>query len=536
VRSLGGRRVRRSQPPVEPAVKWVIALAAAFSLAIGWYELLGLHELYRALEYDDGVWFGTSIRMAHGALPYKDFVDDQPPGVSLAMLPLALLSRATGTREAMALARLSVPLVEAVGVVAVGWTLRHRGVLATLIGCGVLAVYPIALIDQRTVMLEPFCATAVLVGLALAFGAEGGPSSTRRLVAAGVCFGLAGTGKAFAILPFAAVVIVLALSRDRRRLAPVLGATAGAFILVCSPFLVAAPGAFVHQVLVTQLVRTQTAWPRLLDRLTSLMGSQPQIVPPPLPGPSERIEALVVTLAVALLVLAAYALAALGRAGQRRRGLGQLDGVALLAALLTLGGLLAPAAYFYHYAAFFGPFLALVLGVAGGHLAGATASTRLHAGRPARRPARSWLAGLTVVVLAVGAAHAWEAVRGSQSKDVASAAVEADLPPGACALTDDPDVLILSDRFQADASGCSPMVDSFGTTISYDQGRPVAAAAQVPRSIAVWLHALQHSNYLVLTLGYGPIRVPWGAPALRQYLDGHFRTVATKPYLILARR
>ena len=156
-------------PPRSRLIVPVIALAAAFSLAIGWYELLGMGEWHQYLEYDDGVWFGTAVRLAHGVLPYRSFVDDQPPGVPVLMLPFALWSRSVGTRTAFAWARLAVPLVETVGVLALGWAVRHRGALTTAIACGVMAVYPLCLIDQRTVMLEPFCAMFCLLGLAAAF-------------------------------------------------------------------------------------------------------------------------------------------------------------------------------------------------------------------------------------------------------------------------------------------------------------------------------------------------------------------------------
>ena len=92
-------------PPRSRLIVPVIALAAAFSLAIGWYELLGMGEWHQYLEYDDGVWFGTAVRLAHGVLPYRSFVDDQPPGVPVLMLPFALWSRSVGTRTAFAWAR-----------------------------------------------------------------------------------------------------------------------------------------------------------------------------------------------------------------------------------------------------------------------------------------------------------------------------------------------------------------------------------------------------------------------------------------------
>lgn len=174
----------------------IVALAAAFSLAVGWYQLFGLRELHEYLEYDDGVWFGTSVRLAHGIFPYRNFVDDQPPGVPVVMLPFALLSRSVGTATGLAAARVAVPLFETVGVLALGWMLRHRGALTVAVACGAMAVYPVCLIDQRTVMLEPFCATFCLLGLAAVFDGDRLSGRTGPLVVGGAFFGLAGSCKA----------------------------------------------------------------------------------------------------------------------------------------------------------------------------------------------------------------------------------------------------------------------------------------------------------------------------------------------------
>ncbi|HXR22189.1 MAG TPA: hypothetical protein VN786_06525, partial [Acidimicrobiales bacterium] len=218
------------------ATALVVGVAAAFSLAMGWYQLFGLRELHQYLEYDDGVWFGTSVRLAHGIFPYRNFVDDQPPGVPVAMLPFALWSRSVGTATAFAAARVVVPLVETVGVVALGRMLRHRGALTVAVACGAMAVYPVCLIDQRTVMLEPFCATLCVLGLAAVFEGDRLSGRTGALAVGGAFFGLACSCKAFAVLPFVVVAAALLASPARRRLVPFLAGTAGALAVVCGPF------------------------------------------------------------------------------------------------------------------------------------------------------------------------------------------------------------------------------------------------------------------------------------------------------------
>jgi hypothetical protein len=50
------------------------------------------------------------------------------------------------------------------------------------------------------------------------------------------------------------------------------------------------------------------------------------------------------------------------------------------------------------------------------------------------------------------------------------------------------------------------------------------------------LDALEHSNYVVLALGFQERRIPWDAPSLRHYLGSHFETLETSGYVVVRRR
>jgi len=510
-------------------VALIVGLAAAFSLALGWYQLFGLRELHEYLEYDDGVWFGASVRLAHGIFPYRDFVDDAPPGVPVVMLPFALWSRSVGTATAFAAARVAVPLFETVGVLALGWMLRHRGALTVAVACGAMAVYPVCLIDQRTVMLEPFCATFCLLWLAAVFDGDRLNGRTGALVVGGAFFGLAGSCKAFALLPFVVVAAALLASPARRRLVPFLGGTAGAFAVVCGPFFALAPRAFVHDVIVTQLSRTAKVDPSIYDRLTSLVGSPPSEVPTPFPDHSQRTLAVFLAIVIVVLVVGGYAAGRLqDRRLQDRRypttALGWftgLDALAIATVVVTGAGLATPAAYYYHYAAFFGPFLALMLGLAVGR-------TALLAPKTA--------AVVTAAVLFAGAVHAIHIVRASRAGLPDVALVQRFVPAGACVLGDDAPTLLLADRFSSTVPGCTAVTDAFGTTLSSDGGYPATSPqAQSSATVETWLVALEHADYVVLALGYQERRIPWDAPSLQSYLQQHFLTVRSSGYVILKR-
>ena len=72
--------------------------------------------------YDDGVYFGSALRLVQGAAPYRDFVFAQPPGITLLLTPAALLAKVTGTAWGMAVARILTVLAStAVVVLAACW-------------------------------------------------------------------------------------------------------------------------------------------------------------------------------------------------------------------------------------------------------------------------------------------------------------------------------------------------------------------------------------------------------------------------------
>lgn len=87
-----GRR-RRTLTPVTA----VITAATLLALALRLYQLSRPGYLLGVSEYDDGPYFGSALRLLNGAIPYRDFVIVHPPGITLLMLPAALLAKTAGT-------------------------------------------------------------------------------------------------------------------------------------------------------------------------------------------------------------------------------------------------------------------------------------------------------------------------------------------------------------------------------------------------------------------------------------------------------
>lgn len=437
---------------------------AALAMALSFYQLSRPNMLFGVSEYDDGAYFGSAVRLVHGALPYRDFVMVQPPGFTLLASPLALLSRAIGTRDALATARLFMPLVAALNVVLVGMLVRHRGQLATLVAAGLMAVFPAELHATHTLLLEPLLDLFCLLGAVLIFQGERLRDGGKRLLFGGVAFGFAGTIKGWALIPVV-VVVLLCLPQVRRRLVPVMAGVAIGFAVPTLPFAILAPGSFYREVIATQLRRIGgSGRVPAGNRLGYLTGSSSLT-----PGSGS-------SLALAIILLAALLGLIIATLVWPRRRPTTFEWF-VLGSMLAIGVLLlTPAEFYDHYAAFFAPFLAMAVGGGIGLLS--------------RRPAKPAALAVAVAVVAALAANQVRVVEGEHGTEL-SQTVGAVIPAGACALSDSSAYLITTNRFVSTAPGCTNAVaDPYGTTISY--------GGRTPAAVAVWQHEIAGADYLVL--------------------------------------
>ena len=455
------------------AVVWGATL---LGLALRLYQLSRPGFLLGVTEYDDGAYFGSALRLVHGVLPYRDFVLVQPPGITLLMAPVALLAGGIGTAKALAVGRVLTVCAGAGGIAVGGSLVRHRGPLAATITCGIIAVHPDAVASAHTVLLEPWLVLCCLLGLRLVFD---GDSLVRevagwrsRAVWGGIAFGAAGAIKVWAILPVI-VVAALWLPVCRRFLSGV----ALGFAVPVLPFVVLAPRRFVDSVIVGQLSRVDATRVPLWTRLASLAG-----VPP-----------VAAALAIALVVLAI------------RRRPTALEWFAMVTAALVVGAFCWPDDYYYHYAGFFAPFLALAIAL------------------PVTATAQWRLTGIVAVAIALAAAGQARTETGLRAADPAAIAQRL-IPPGACVLTDEVSLTIAADRFTSAVPGCSPMVDGVGTDYALSLGRNgITGAGAVPAVQSTWLSAFEHAGYVWLSSA-ADRRIPW-TPAITGYFTHHFTAV-----------
>jgi alpha-1,2-mannosyltransferase len=511
-------------------VIWVIAAATAVGLALRLWQLSRPGYLLGVTEYDDGPYFGSAVRLVDGALPYRAFVLVQPPGITLLMVPAALAGKVAGTAWGMAAGRILTTLASAAGIALAGLLVRHRGALAALVACGVLAVYPDSVAAAHTVLVEPWLVLACLAGGLAVFDGDRITASTRRLAWGGAAFGFAGAVESWAILP---VLVLLALCMCWsggmacwRRAGVFAGGVAAGFAVPVLPFAALAPRGFYDSLIVAQVgPRAGVQRVPVLARLQEMAGLSYAHFPLRLgtihlPGHT----AIVLTAAaVALFTTGGLAVAALASHARPE----PLDWFAVVTLALVVAVFLWPSQFHYHFCAFLAPFLGLAIALPLDTLAAAMTGSPARPAAGPGWPARA-VAAVAAVILGVCTAAGF-AAENALRPDVSPATIAAAarrIPPGSCVVTDEVSLILLADRFTAQAPGCSPVLDGLGTDLALSGGlKPATGAGRVPAVAAVWWQAFQNARFAWLSR-LNHRRIAW-TPALRGYFRSHFTRVLT---------
>jgi alpha-1,2-mannosyltransferase len=518
-RIVPARLAAPSAWPRRPSV--IITMAALLGLGLRVFQLTRPGYLTGFTQYDDGVYIGNALRLVNGVIPYRDFAMVQPPGSMLLMVPAALGGKVFGSAWALAAARVLTVGADTANVVLAGLLVRHRGALAAGVASGLYAVYPAALNASQSLFLEPWLNLFCLLGAVILFdgdhlaGHRGvpGENGSRRAFWAGVCFGFGTAVKIWAALP--ALVAWLLCLRARRDRVPFAGGFLVGIAVPCLPFLALAPSGFGRTVFVSELVQATHgrvgANPRLAD-ITGIVGLSSVGVNPKIWAGA--------TAAGILLLFVVIAWLRARRAGSRATA---LDWFALICTFVVTGMLFSPSEWYVHYAAFAGPFLAVLVGLSAGRLVAARHP-------PVKKP-RPWVrvcAGVVAALLiaAMGAADGYIVVTTLYpARDLSAAS--ALIPPGACVLTDTAAATVVIGRFSASSPGCPVIVDTVGTLIATTHGKDfVAGPGVLQADTQVWQQAFQQARYvwLIGNNGYTGARIAW-TPALHAYFETHFRLI-----------
>ncbi|GAA4836990.1 hypothetical protein GCM10023221_12830 [Luteimicrobium xylanilyticum] len=353
-----------TRPPRLP----LVAVAALALLTRGW-AYLDPRQLVAARELDDATMYSVSVQLVHGHLPYRDVLYLHPPGMPLAMTPLAWLARWTGDAWALAVGRAGIVLLGVVCTVLVGLLLRRRGTAAVLVGAGLYAVWTPVVRTERVALLEPVLTVCLLLALLVLQRPAGGgavgraasrlrPTTTAPLLA-GALTGVALTFKLWAGVTAVVLLVVVLATRGLRAAGWFVGGGAAVVAVVVGPFVALAESAVWRDTVTAQAGRPATvdAFAYRLRRFSPFDGFGSTSWS----DAALRVGGVVVAVALVATVVVGVARWARSRSDARRD---ETTTWALLAVAQALTVLVAPS-FFYHYAAFPAPALALLAGAAG---------------------------------------------------------------------------------------------------------------------------------------------------------------------------
>ena len=380
-------------------------------------------------DYDPAVYYSAAVGLFSGLTPYHDFLLLHPPGILIALAPIAAIGAIVGDPAGMAMARVMFMLLGSVSTVLIYRILLPQHRYAALVGAGIYAVWLPAIVSEQNIRLEGLATFLVLAGI-LAISRHGKASSWLRPAIAGALFGLAAAVKIWGVAPIVVLIVWLAW---RNGLRPALSSLAGAAVaigVVTLPFLIVAPQMW-NLVVVDQLGRSRSTQP-VAVRFADTLGL----------GLLPRLVAIVPLILICALTAVALYLA-------WRSTLGQLSVLLVVVTSITL---LASPTWFAHYAAFAAGPLCLVYGTAAGQ-----ATTR--ALNTARRRSGA-IAGAAATLCALAAVMAMNQ-EGVPIPGSFLASALANRP--GCVTTDNPATLIYSDTLRRNIkSGCPLVVDLGG--------------------------------------------------------------------------
>ena len=466
--------------------------------------------------YDTGVYVAGAIHFVHGVIPYRDFVLVQPPGLLYLLSPLTLFGIWGGAPSVLLAARVANCCISGLNVGLISGLIRQRGRLIGVAAGLAYGFLPVMIFETDAVKLEPLCTCLCLLALRTFKDTwKSSDVSDRQLLFAGMLFGAAATVKYWAVIPLAATTLVL-LPSCRAKILNILGGAAGIFILLCSPFLVAAGGPFISQTLTSQLQRTASSgWDlSLWARIPYLLGSSSQVIDP-------NVELIsLILFEVVLFVAVGYVL---------RRQHRLIETLVLVSAIASTTFLMLVPEWYPYYAAFSDPYLVLVAAFA---FAGARDGLRRSAAidRAVRTSKRllKVAAAIIIVVLSVNLYIQWNhAYRSTTNQlNTSTSKIDAIVPPHSCFVTDVAYFAVEANRL-ATPTGCPVIVDSGGMQLAAG-GSP----SPPPKNLVDrWQGILARAGYVVLESPQTPY-IPW-TPRLTADLHKHFtlRTRAPGPFV-----
>jgi hypothetical protein len=457
--------------------------------------------------YDGSVYYGTSVLLLRGLIPYHSYVLLQPPGIAVLLTPFAALGRMTSTATGFEAARIFVFLVSAVNILLLGFLLRWRSTWSLCVAVALACFWRDSLIAESSVLLEPFLVLATLVAFVFVFRHEGFHKSTISWLGAGVALGLGTSIKIWGVLVFV-VLLVPAVHFGRRVAGYYLLGYAVSLSVVSLPFFLLAPSQFIHEVVIDQAARSASGSIGVVARVANLVDFS-NFEGRHRTDPRFMVAAVVGITTFVVLLSILRRLATPGNRGRlERANITDLEVTSFVMVLILLAAFVSARQYYSHYGAFAVPFIAILI---------SSVTVRV-----LEVPSLRTIAGLFVIafVLILSVSVVRQVIIGRQQPKVTDALAKV-IPANACTLSWNPAPLVLSNRLSAGNPSCPVVLDIYGSEIyltgGYGESKVDAANSVVQHQLLSWM---DHSRFVVFT---SPVRSnPDLGSTARRYLSTHF--------------
>jgi alpha-1,2-mannosyltransferase len=449
-RSVAGRLA------LDRPLVWQLAVLAVLAFLVRLLPVLVSGGLQGIIDYDDGVYMGSTLSLVRARIVYRDFFMLHPPGIVYVLLPFASLSWLFSDATAFAAARVGFMLLGALNTFLVGMVASRNGRTAALAAAALYAVWiVVAKVERSTWLIAPQNTLLLLVLLVLLpslAGTTRTPITWRKAALVGALIGFCGAIQIWGLVT-AGVIFVWLLLRTVRQpggwLRPVVAYSVAGLATVAVtflPFLVAAGDQLIRLVIFDQIGRGESGT-GITARIRILEGIPHAVV--------SRFGLNALPIVLFVVVMLAVVFVAWRRPGVRLW-------VALFMAQSAF--LLITPSFFGHYSGWLAPAAALSIGT--------VAATAIE--WPALQPRRATaikaayaagLAGLLFVTLLP-----WLVGMSSPSNRFPAQAVADAIRDARCPTADSPSVLILTGALRRMLdNGCPLLIDP--TSVSYDTDR-----------------------------------------------------------------
>ncbi len=406
--------------------------------------------------YDASVYYAAADSFIHGRMPYQNFLLLHPPGVMFAVVPFAALGTVTTDLTGFVAGNLAFALLGAFNGVLVYLIARRLGlsVSSAWLGGVFYGVWAGAVFVELSSRLEPLGSFAFLCGM---LALTGGRVGRRHAVLGGMALGFAVCVKVWWLLPLVVVAGWLWRESDgKRRLRAFLAGAVAVVAVVVGPFLLLAPRAMTHMIVLDQLGRDGQA--SLAARFLTFSTAPVAVLH--IRGVASAACSVIFTVIFVGICIAAW-----------RYKAARIFVVLAVAHLLLL---VVTPSFFATYMDFVAPPLALTVAAA------AHARIRRHSMRPV---IAGVLVGTTAITAGGTFAHPDIAILPFPTRQLAG-----HLPTARCVTSITPLPLIELNVLSRNlARGCRQWVDSYGRTYGVDK------SGNLPRDEnAKWQKDLRH--------------------------------------------